>query len=619
MSYYLSYPIIDNCILSTQIMRNIEDQVSKYSDDFTGWLKSAGYTHCFFVAGGNAMHLIESASYKFECVPFINEIGAAIAADSFNEICKEDQRAFVLVTAGPGLTNVTTAVASAWVDRRELLVIGGQAKSTDLSRGKVRQMGFQEIGGVEIVSSITKKSVLIDSQISQDELNEYISLTKSHPKGPVFLEVCLDVTIQETIANPSFPKKSLLTVDTSETFSKQDVEKVAIMLRQSSRPVILLGGGIDRNSCVLDIEALRLLGVPLATTFNGADRIGADYEYYCGRPNWYGSRWANLIIQQADLVVALGARLGMMQTGYNWKEYVPNGKVVQIEVEENEIDKGFPELELGIQGDPNDFLRELQIELGSQDFSGVETWRNQIKKIRTQLAVPDKANVASQGYVEYYNFTHELMSKLNPTDNINPCSSGGNFESFGRIMLSKSGQKWVSSPGLASMGFGISGGIGMALAYPENRTIVLEGDGGLAQNLQEFGVIRNINANMKIFIADNGNYGSIKSHQKAAFNNHYIGCDKTTGLWLPNWEFIGKAFDIPTLVVTDEDTFGSAFTELFESNGPAIFIVKVDPDQVFYPKILSSKNENGEIVSNPLHLMEPPLAAEEFIEFAPYL
>ncbi len=600
-------------------MRNFGDIMSKYSDDFMQWLKQAGYTHCFFVAGGNAMHLIESASYEFNCVPFINEVGAAIAADSFNEICSEDQRAFVLVTAGPGLTNVTTAVASAWVDRRELLVVGGQAKSTDLSRGKVRQLGFQEIGGVEILSSITKKSVLVDNQIGQDELNGYISLTKTHPKGPVFLEVCLDVTIQETKDGAVASKPTKISILPSINSSTDEVKKVATMLRQSSRPIILLGGGLDRNTCSNDVQALRDIGVPLATSFNGADRIGADYEYYCGRPNWYGSRWANLIIQQADLVVAVGTRLGLMQTGYNWKEYVPNGKVVQIEIEESELQKGFPELELGIHCDPNEFLRNLCAELGDQDFSAVETWRTQIKKIRKDLAVPDKVNVASPGYVEYYGFTHELMSKLGPTDNINPCSSGGNFESFGRVMLSKSGQKWVSSPGLASMGFGISGGIGMALAYPETRTVVLEGDGGLSQNLQEFGVIRSLNANMKIFIADNGNYGSIKSHQKAAFNNHYIGCDKATGLWLPDWEFIGKAFDIPTLVVTDQDTFGVEFTELFEGKGPAIFVVKVDPDQIFYPKILSSKNASGEIVSNPLHLMEPPLSESEFAEYAPYL
>ena len=593
--------------------------MSKYSDDFMEWLKIAGYSHCFFVAGGNAMHLIESASNKFDCTPFINEIGAAIAADSFNEICREDQRAFVLVTAGPGLTNVTTAVASAWVDRRELLIVGGQAKSTDLSRGKVRQMGFQEIGGVEILSSITKKSVLIDNQIGQDELNHYVSLTKAQPKGPVFLEVCLDVTIQETNEAKIRSKEFSTNVSILQGPSSESIEKVAAMLRQSSRPVILLGGGVERNSCISDVEMLKNMGIPLATTFNGADRIGADYEFYCGRPNWYGSRWANLIIQQADLVIALGARLGLMQTGYNWKEFVPNGKVVQIEVEEAELNKGFPELEMKINCDPNDFLRELCHELIDQELQGIEVWHKLIKKIRKELALPEKINVASSGYVEYYSFTHELISKLGPTDNINPCSSGGNYESFGRVMLSKTGQKWVTSPGLASMGFGISGGIGMALAYPKNRTVVLEGDGGLSQNLQEFGVIRNLNANMKIFIADNGNYGSIKSHQKAVFNNHYIGCDKATGLWLPEWEFIARAFDIPFLVLTDRNTFGKEFTDLFDSKGPSIFIVKVDPDQVFYPKILSSKNAQGEIISNPLHFMEPPLTQQEFSEYAPYL
>jgi len=593
--------------------------MSKYSDDFMEWLRKEGYSHCFFVAGGNAMHLIESASQKFNCVPFINEVGAAIAADSFNEICREDQRAFVIVTAGPGLTNVTTAVASAWVDRRELLIVGGQAKSSDLSRGKVRQLGFQEIGGVEILRSITKESVLIDKQIGQDELTNYVALSKAHPKGPVFLEVCLDITIQETkdnLTSSKAPKPEPLSV---ETVSYEAVKKVAEMLRQSSRPIILIGGAVERNSSRPNIESLRKLGIPLATTFNGADRIGVDYEYYCGRPNWYGSRWANLLIQQADLVIAVGARLGLMQTGYNWQEFVPNGKVVQVDIEENEINKGFPELELGIPCNPNNFLNELCTELGEQSLNGIEEWQNLVKKIRRELSGPDKVNVASSGYVEYYSFTHQLMSKLSSADSINPCSSGGNFESFGRVMLNKTGQKWVTSPGLASMGFGISGGIGMALAYPENRTVVLEGDGGLSQNLQEFGVIRNLNANMKIFIADNGNYGSIKSHQKAAFNNHYIGCDRSTGLWLPEWEYIGKAFDIPTFVVNDQNAFGPEFTKLFESNGPVIFIVKVDPDQVFYPKILSSKNAKSEIVSNPLHLMEPPLSPSEFSEYAPHL
>ena len=141
--------------------------LAKYSDDFMDWIREAGFTHCFFVAGGNAMHLIESASSRFKCTPFINEIGAGVAAESFNEICPREERAFVLVTAGPGLTNLTTAVASAWVDRRELLVIGGQAKSVNLSRGTVRQVGFQEIDGVGILTPITKRAVLVDHQIGR--------------------------------------------------------------------------------------------------------------------------------------------------------------------------------------------------------------------------------------------------------------------------------------------------------------------------------------------------------------------------------------------------------------------------------------------------------------------
>jgi acetolactate synthase-1/2/3 large subunit len=202
---------------------------------------------------------------------------------------------------------------------------------------------------------------------------------------------------------------------------------------------------------------------------------------------------------------------------------------------------------------------------------------------------------------------------------VNPCSSGGNFESFGKLMMNRTGQKWVTSPGLASMGFGLSGGIGMSLAYPNSRTLVFEGDGGLAQNLQEFGVVKSCNLNLKVFIADNGNYGSIKAHQKSAFNNHYIGCDKETGLWLPDWEQIARAFEISTMTISSNDYETDEFIEMFNSKLPAVFVVKVDPDQVIYPKIASARNSAGEVVSNPLHLMEPPLSEALMSELCPHL
>jgi acetolactate synthase-1/2/3 large subunit len=593
--------------------------MSKYSDDLMDWIHEAGFTHCFFVAGGNAMHLIESASSRFICTPFINEIGAGIAAESFNEICEEEQRAFVLVTAGPGLTNLTTAVASAWVDRRELLVVGGQAKSTNLSQGLVRQVGFQEIGGVALMETITKASVLVDHQIGKDEIWSYIELSKVEPKGPVFLEVCLDVSMQQTddSLQESISKWNPSTLTKSDI--ETDLEFTVTKISESKRPVVLIGGVVDRKTCGPNLSRVMELGIPIATTFNGADRCGFDYDFFAGRPGWYGSRWANLIVQQADLIIAIGSRLGLMETGYNWENFSPNATIIQVDVEHHELTKGHPVIDRAVEANPNQFLEELTQRFDELSAFDISNWQTLVTLIKDRLVKPESINSARDGYVEYASFVQDLTSKLTPNDNVNPCSSGGNFESFGKLMVNKNGQKWVTSPGLASMGFGLAGGIGMSLAYPDSRTLVFEGDGGLAQNLQEFGVVKSCNLNLKVFIADNGNYGSIKAHQKSAFNNHYIGCDKETGLWLPDWEQIAQAFGISAMTISSNDYETAEFTELFNSKSPAVFVVKVDPDQVIYPKIASTRNARGEVISNPLHVMEPPLGDALMTELCPYL
>jgi acetolactate synthase-1/2/3 large subunit len=120
--------------------------VVKYSDIVAGWLKDLGYTHCFFVSGGNIMHLLESCSRTFRCVSVIHEVAAGIAAEYFNEI-SDQGKAFALVTAGPGITNIISAMGGAFLESRELLVIGGQVKTEDLARGALRQRGIQEIDG----------------------------------------------------------------------------------------------------------------------------------------------------------------------------------------------------------------------------------------------------------------------------------------------------------------------------------------------------------------------------------------------------------------------------------------------------------------------------------------
>ena len=522
----------------------------------------------------------------------------------------------MIVTAGPGLTNLVTPIAGSWLDRRELLVLGGQAKSSDLNRGRTRQIGFQEIGGVALCSSITKSSFLIEKQIPREEFDRLVYLSKLAPKGPVFIEICLDVSAEETKVNKiavdaQRPEASKLSVERFDAV----IEKITA----SNRPLIVLGGALNREEDIQKILELTERSFPLATTFNGTDRIGSEYEFYCGHPNWYGSRWANLIIQQADLVIYLGESVGIQGTGYNVDEFLPVGELIQIDLDQKELEKGFPVGAENYIADPSDFLARLSNKLKTLEFNPQQQWLDLIKRVRDGLGGVESANVAQEGFIEYYSFIFDLISLSSPNDIISPCSSGQSYESLGRVIPNKQGQKILASPGLASMGYGLSAAIGMSLANPRKRIIALEGDGGFAQNLQELGVVKAQDLNIKMFIGSNKGYGSIRNNQKSAFNGHYLGCDRETGLWLPEWKYIADAFGIQSLVVTSENKFGEDFMKLFNSESPCIFIVEIDPGQAFYPKISSTRDENGFVKSNPLHLMDPPLTQEQFEFYTPFL
>lgn len=594
-------------------------RTEKYSDQFMDWLKEIGYTHCFYLGGGNVMHLLESASHRFECIPFVHEVGAGLAADYFNEIA-QSKKAFVLVTAGPALTNLVTAIAGAWTESRELLVIGGQAKVSDLSRGKYRQIGFQEMDGRELCSSITKASVTIENPISKDELLNYCQLTWTGRKGPVFLEFCIDVSaapaIKEDSTMETGAKKSNL--GNAEVLPDEYSEVVAL-LEKSKRPLILLGGEFPRNASEV-LNQFKEWGIPVATTFNGADRIGIEYEFFAGRPNWYGSRWSNMILQQADLVIAVGTRLGLLQVGYNWEEFAPLAKKVHVYIDEEELKKKFPKNDVSILSSSVNFLSNLRGKLLSRRFSPeISDWQELIRLIRREMSFPDKANRCDSGYLELHQFLFELFSKLKPSDVIIPCSSGGTYTGTMQVMLNREGQKIVTSNALASMGVGLSGAIGASLAYPEKRTILLEGDGGFAQNMQELGTVKANQLNLKIFLSDNRGYASIRTTQKTYFNNHYVGCDESTGLGLPVWELIANAYEIPSFPVTPETVFNDEFDELLNSTGPVLFVLKLDPDQLYFPKLGSRIGKDGVMKSAPLHKMDPQLTADEEKRYMPHL
>ena len=625
----------------------------KYSDLMADWLVELGYTHCFFLAGGNIMHLLESCSRKFTCVPVIHEVAAGIAVEYFNEI-SEGPRAFALVTAGPGLTNIVTAMAGAYLDSRELLVLGGQVKVADLARGQVRQRGIQEVDGVDIARPVTVRSSLVDRVLDQETFIAWSQDGSHGRKGPVFLELPLDVQaapVDETKLNrgasaasawekPAQAEAKLAAADSGATtdsgaparpvqtkagsakntdsatstsslvtapgLPEHAVVTVKEWLAQASRPVVLIGGGVSRDTVARALPGLEKLGVPLMTTWNGFDRLPADYPFYFGRPNTWGQRSANILLQQADLVVALGTRLGLQQTGFNWQQFAPVGKVVQVEIDPRELAKGHPRVDLPVNGDANAML--LAIAEGSAGDSS--EWVEFCRMVRREIPLNDPGNETAEGFLSPYELNEKLSAICTGADVVIPCSSGGANTVAMQAWQVKSGQRGFNSKSLASMGYGLSGSVGAAIAMRPRRTILMEGDGGFTQNLQELGTVRQQKLNLKIFINDDHGYASIRMTQSSYFGGRYVGCDVETGLGMPEWSHLFAAYSIPVKYIGPGFETDPEFLELFHGEGAAAFIVKIDPKQTYYPKISSRVTESGSMESNPLHRMTPELSQE---------
>jgi acetolactate synthase-1/2/3 large subunit len=578
--------------------------MKKYSDLLCDWLVKFGYTHCFYVAGGNIMHLLESARHRFQCIPVVHEVAAGVAAEYFNEV-HPVHRAFALVTAGPGLTNIVTAIAGAFLDSRELLVIGGQVKTADLARGTLRQRGIQEIDGVSIVKPITERAMLLDSVVDRATFRDLTRSGLNGRMGPVFIEIPLDIQAAK-------PDEAPLQTPVPEFWphfeiaSEADLQAMHAKLSQAKRPVLLIGQGITRETAAEFLPRLSELGIPMMTTWNAMDRIPSEHPLYFGRPNSWGQRYSNILLQQADLLIALGSRLSIQTTGFNWQQYVPVGEIVQVDCDPAELAKGHPKVALPICADANEILADIC----QTTVPAYSEWLNFCREVKGLLPLVEPVNQTRPGYLSPYVFVEALSGLATAEDTVIPCSSGGAFTVTMQTLSQKAGQRFVTNKGLASMGYGLNGAIGAAFASAPRRTILIEGDGGFAQNMQELGTVAVNRLNIKIFIFDDNGYASIRMTQKNYFGGSYVGCDTGTGLGIPKWELLFPVYGIPVQRCGPGFESDPKFLEAFNAEGPAAFLVTVDPEQTYFPKVTSRITATGSMESNPIHLLTPALDKE---------
>lgn len=582
---------------------------SKYSSVMGDWLVELGYTHCFLVAGGGSMHLIDGFRTRFTCIPVVHEVSAGIAVEHFNE-CSSAGKAFALVTTGPGLTNIVTAIAGCYVERRELLVIAGQVKTTDLLVAPLRQRGIQEVDGTALTKSITVRNALLSEPIGRTEFFALVEAGRRPHPGPVVIEVCLDVQgarVDRLALEASGGMSGGLSAP--DTAASQHLEEHATTLAEelsrAQRPLILIGGLVSRRLAWESLPEFERHGIPVMTTIAAIDRVPSNSPVCAGRPGtWGGQRSANLLVAQADVIVAIGTQLDLQHTGFNWQKFAPAARIFQVFPCPHELSKGHPTLAGAVNAAPDAVLQTMLPKLAWQDQ---ENWGAYVQTARDLVPVLEPANTARAGYVLSFEFLRNLSLASQPDDVLAICSSGGSFTGALQVFDVAPGQYATTSPAFASMGYGLATAIGAALARPGKRVILVEGDGGFAQNLQELATARRHNLPLKIFILDNHGYGSIRSTQRKFFDGAYVGCDAETGLGFPNWPALFSAFGIPARYLLPEEITRASLAELLDGPEPAAWIVRIDPEQSNWPGVSTRILPDGRMESNPLYQLLPPL------------
>jgi acetolactate synthase-1/2/3 large subunit len=278
----------------------------------------------------------------------------------------------------------------------------------------------------------------------------------------------------------------------------------------------------------------------------------------------------------------------MQQTGFNWQEFVPNGEVVQIDIDESETSKGHPKVDLVLNVDADDLLQKIV----QQAKGNCDSWIQHCQYVESQLPLDDPLNETAAGFISPYQFVLQLSSICDSDTSVIPCSSGGANTVMMQSFLNKTGQVFFNNKALASMGYGLAGAIGAAIADRSIRTVLVEGDGGFSQNSQDLATLVAQNLNVKIFIFSNKGYASIRMTQRNYFGGDYVGCDIETGLGFPDWEKLAETFD------RDREWI---------QPGPVLYLIDTDPEQTYFPKIASRVAANGGMESAPLHSMSPEL------------
>ncbi|ADV47275.1 thiamine pyrophosphate-binding protein [Nitratifractor salsuginis] len=568
----------------------------------------------FMVSGGGNMHLIDSIG-RNERLNYIcnhHEQACAIAAEGYARVT--NKVGVAMVTTGPGGTNAITGVYGAWVDSIPTLTISGQVKfeTTVASQPelKLRQLGDQEINIIDVVKPITKYAVMAtDKYEILYHLQKAVYEAKSGRPGPVWVDIPLDIqgaNVDEKrlkqFVPPAPPEYDL------------KVDEVVSLLKQAERPVIIAGNGITLSGANEKfLQLAEKLGVPVVGTFARYDIVKTEHPLFFGRYGTVGHRMANFTVQNADLVLAIGARMNIRAISYNWEFFAREAIKIAVDIDPAELRKHTLEIDVPIEADAKVFIEAMLERFENENMPKYDKWIEKCLTYKKRYPTIEPTRQKIVDTVDSYNF-FDLLSDMTADDTVFVFGNGTACVSSYQSLKVKGKQKVVVNSGCASMGYDLPAAIGAAFGSKSKQIVCVTGEGSLQMNLQELQTIIHHRLPVKLFVLNNAGYISIRNTQNNFFKGHKVGSDASSGVSFPDTLKLAEAYGFRAFRLETQLDLVRQLENILRIEGPVICEVMLSPTEKMEPKLSSEVKPDGTMISKPLEDMFPFLDRKEFFE-----
>ncbi|HXR98603.1 MAG TPA: thiamine pyrophosphate-binding protein [Terriglobales bacterium] len=553
------------------------------ADYIAAWLARKGITAVFELSGGMITHLLDSLgrAKQIRIVSMHHEQGAAFAADAFGRITGLPGIAFA--TSGPGATNLLTGIGSCYFDSSPAIFITGQVNRDEQKGARaIRQLGFQETDIVAMVQPIVKRAWRVrEADHLTGILEEAWTLATSGRPGPVLVDIPMD--IQRLDVGNDFALSPLPSPCAS--VARAQCAEIREAFAHAQRPLILAGGGIRSARAINAFRAfVTAAAIPVVHSLMGGDVLPAGHPLNVGLIGSYGNRWANLALHRSDCVLVLGSRLDVRQTGADTVGFKGTRPIFHVDCEPGEMNNRVVGCR-AIVSDLATALPLLEAEFNASESTvhqSLHSWQAEIDELRRSW--PDAMELDGVEGINPNTFMHQL-SRASESAAAFAVDVGQHQMWAAQSLRLGPEQRFLTSGGMGSMGFGLPAAIGASVALPGQPVVVIAGDGGFQCNIQELQTVVRLGLPLKIVVLNNQCHGMVRQFQESYFEGRY-----QSTLWgysAPDFSRVAQAYGIPSLTIEAPEQIPAAMHWLWSGNEPsaALLQVMIAPGANAYPKL----------------------------------